>query len=252
MKELSEEWKEIVLTDKFELVNPEEDAIKHCLFRSISDVLRRGGIKTTHETLRRQVIDLVNEMTDEEFFELLQNYKVKRVHGEFKGGWNPFLIKTRKDFIRVLKKNGFIHEGDLITINLISKVTMIDFFILDEHTKSLQHHPYEKNDKIIVLLLSPDGFFSLVGIKGEKTHIYDKSDLPDELDRIIDKDEFTLNHIKLAYEKLAYEQGKPDTEITIESLIIEMEHRLHFKFSDKDYKRLSSLLSKWLLFILDQ
>jgi hypothetical protein len=104
----------------------------NCQFRSIETALADAGYRMSHEKLRRLIAQYINQMSNDEF---LASYKIigwKKNMENLKAIWNPYQVKSKREFINHVTKSGFHFQGDNITLSL-SKAIKIDFVIFDDN-----------------------------------------------------------------------------------------------------------------------
>lgn len=196
---LEEPWRKKLQSENFVVKNCLGDG--NCQFRSIETALTNAGCKTDHERLRRSLCKYINGLENAEFFDIIQNYRLEKQHGEFVGEWDPFSIRNKRDFTTQLKKPGFNFQGDNITLSLICKVLNVDIVILDS---SLNISDLTNNDKphpkIIFLYYDRSKqHYKTIGFQTKRKRIitmFKRTELPEEIDRILDKHNFYLYHIK--------------------------------------------------------
>jgi hypothetical protein len=224
-------WSKKLLSECFVIKNCLSDG--NCQFRSIETALTNAGHKTDHEKLRRSICKYINNIDNNEFFNIIQNYRLEKQHGEFEGNWDPFTIKNKRDFIKQLKQPGFNFQGDNITLSLISQSLNIDIIILNDdlHITDLSN-PEKLNQKLIILYFDKQNkHYKTIGIKLKKkvNTIFKRSDLPIEILRIIDKQNFFLHHIQTICLK-ELKCGK----INLNNIIKSLQNKLQIPLSDKD------------------
>jgi hypothetical protein len=196
---LSESWRKKLASENFVIKNCLGDG--NCQFRSIETALTNAGCKTNHERLRQSLCKYINGLENSEFFDIIQNYRLEKQHGEFIGEWDPFTIKNKRDFTSQLKKPGFNFQGDNITLSLICKVLNVDIVILDEDlnitdlTNGDKPHP-----KMILLFFDRSKqHYKTLGLQTKRKRvitIFKRAQLPEEIERFLDKHNFYLHHIK--------------------------------------------------------
>jgi hypothetical protein len=194
---------------KWEEFNYEKFFIKNCAsdgnsqFCSIENGLKGSNQSQSHKKLRNLIGEyIVSKLNDKSFKELLDNYKILRNNGDFIGNWNPFKIKTKKQFIKEIKKIGFNFQGDNITLSLLSKALKIDFIIFSENDNINEQSNIHEN--IICLYFSlPLNHYKILGIKDEKLihTIFNRSKLPNILEKLIRQDYFYKMQIEKYYSK---------------------------------------------------
>jgi hypothetical protein len=235
---LDEKWQRKLLSQSFMQKDCKGDG--NCQFRSIETALTDAGYKTTHSRLRRLIAKYINKIPDKEFHEIMQNYIIEKESGEFQGGWDPMEVKNKKQFIRVIKHTGFYFEGDNITLALLSKAINVDFLILDDdYNMTDLSNPDELNPKVIILYYVKSGHYKTIGIKnknGNVKTIFKREKLPKELDTIIDRYTFYVEHVKRAMTTM------PKT--TLNKILKEVQKQLQVDLSKEDKKLIMTILKQ--------
>jgi hypothetical protein len=235
---LDEKWQRKLLSKSF----MEKDCIGdgNCQFRSIETALTDAGYKTTHSNLRRLIARYINKISDKEFHVILQNYRIEKENGEFSGGWDPDQVRNKKDFIKTIKQTGFYFEGDNITLALLSKAINVDFIVLDDDYNITDlSNPDALSPKIIMLYYLRSGHYKTIGIKnkyGNVKTIFKREQLPKELDTILDKYNYLLEHVKRAYENLKLKK------VTLNGIMREIQMNLGVGLTKDDKKVIITIL----------
>ena len=202
---LSKEWRSKLLSDNFVTKNCLGDG--DCQFRSIETALTNAGCKTTPERLRQAVCKYINRLDNNHFFDIIQSYRLEKQNGEFVGDWDPFAIKSKRDFTKHLRTPGFGFMGDNITLSLICKAMKLDIVLLDDGLNVIDlSNNDEQHQRLIVLFYDRNKqHYKTIGIQTSKRSIktgpkvqtmFRRTDLPPEIDRLIDKHTFYIHHIK--------------------------------------------------------
>jgi OTU-like cysteine protease len=176
----------------------------NCQFRSIETALTHSGYKAskTHDKLRRLVAKCIRAMSNAEFVNIIESYRLEKNAGEFAGGWDPYLIRTKQDFIREIKKSGFHFQGDDITLSLLSRALDIDFVILmSDYVVNLHGNRDEKRARLIILFYDKEGkHYKTVGYResGKKRvqTVFERDNMPKDIVVILDKHSLFSNYIK--------------------------------------------------------
>lgn len=233
-------WQTKLMSDRYYIKDCIGDG--NCQFRSIANAM---NCKTSHINLRRVLAKSISKMAMVEFYRILDNYKIEKQNGEFLGKWNPSTLKTKKEFIEHITKTGFHFEGDNITLGLLSKSLGVDFVIFDNTYRITDlSNPDSMNDKIILLYFESfgnSGHYKTIGInrKGNKQcTVFKRSNLPSELELILDKDKFMTEHVRNAYHTL--------TRVTINSILAVIQTRLISKIWKEEKRRLIYQIIKLL------
>lgn len=236
---IDERWSKKLLSEYFVIKNCLSDG--NCQFRSIETALTNAGHKTDHEKLRRSICKYINNIDNNEFFNIIQSYRLEKQHGEFEGNWDPFVIKNKRDFIKQLKQPGFNFQGDNITLSLISQSLNIDIIILDDNLNITDlSNPEKLNQKLIILYFDKKNkHYKTIGIKlKKKVHsIFKRSDLPIEILRIIDKQNFFLHHIQtICLQELKCKK------LNLNTVIKSLENKLQIPLSNKDKETIFKII----------
>lgn len=236
---IDERWSKKLLSECFVIKNCLSDG--NCQFRSIETALTNAGHKTNHEKLRRSICKYINNIDNNEFFNIIQSYRLEKQHGEFEGNWDPFVIKNKRDFIKQLKQPGFNFQGDNITLSLISQSLNIDIVILDDNLNITDlSNPEKVNQKLIILYFDKKNkHYKTIGIKlKKKVHsIFKRSDLPIEILRIIDKQNFFLHHIQtICLQELKCKK------LNLNTIIKLLQNKLQIPLSNKDKETIFKII----------
>ena len=199
-EQLPKPWTDKLLSNNFVIKNCLGDG--NCQFRSIETALINAGYKTNHERLRNVIAKYIRGLDNSEFFAIIQNYRIEKKNGEFVGDWDPFKIKNKRQFIIEIKKTGFNFQGDNITLSLLSKAIGIDIIILTSNFEITNlSNPDNLQPKIMILyydkLGDSYGHYQTIGLKIKKKvqTIFKRPVIPKELDILLDKHTFILNHV---------------------------------------------------------
>jgi hypothetical protein len=228
-------WIQKLLSDKFVVKDCLADG--NCQFRSIETALTQAGYRTTHDKLRKVIGKYIRKMADDDFQLILENYRLEKESGDFKGNWDPNKTNTKREFINNILKSGFHFEGDNITLSLLSKAIKIDFIIFDDSYNITDlSNPSQLNDKIIILYyikFHNSGHYNTIGYKPKskiKT-IFKRNELPSEFDYMMDKNKLMIAHIHDIYKTY-------DKELTLNKVVIEIQKRMYTKLLPSDKKRI--------------
>lgn len=244
---MDDSWRAQLLSDSFVVKDCIGDG--NCQFRSIETALTNAGYKTNHEKLRKVVGKYIRGTPDHEFQEILESYKLEKTHGDFRGEWNPFLVKSRRAFIKNITTPGTHFEGDFITLSLLSKAIGIDFLIFDESNHNIidMSNPKNTKEKIIILHYEDhennSGHYNSIGYRtpsGRIISLFKRHSLPADVATILNKREFILEHIKQIYEGSG-------SRLTFNELVVELEQRMRKTFTQRDKQKIADILKKWIL-----
>ncbi|NBP01528.1 MAG: hypothetical protein EBU90_15585, partial [Proteobacteria bacterium] len=244
-KELDEHWKLKLLSSAFVVKDCIGDG--NCQFRSIETALTDSGYRMTHEKLRKMIAQYINKMSDAQFYEIVQNYRLEKQNGDFEGNWDPDQIRNKKDFITNIVKSGFHFQGDNITLSLLSKAINLDFVILDDNYNITDlSNPDELHDRVVVLYYQrgskTGGHYMTIGIRTPRGKVYtlfSRGSLPQALDHVLDKHTLMLSHVA----EIVKQTGE---NVTLNVVIRELERRLQTKLTASDRKQAFIILRNLL------
>lgn len=207
--ELDSCWEKLVGSKEdsnshFEVKNCEGDG--NCQFRSIQEAIKGSSLKFTHRKLRGLVADFIlRKLSDPDFKLLLDNYKIEKNNGDFIGEWNPFSVKTKRQFIKQVKKPGFHFEGDDTTLSLLSKALKADFVIFNQTVNNTNITELSHDHDIIIILLftnsgNHSGHYQTVGVKHNNLKkvqtLFNRKKLPDIVEKLLNQDYFYQTQIE--------------------------------------------------------
>jgi len=240
---LSNIWQTKLMSKKFCIKNCLAD--DNCKYRSIESALINAGYKTNPMKLRKMIGKYIYKLELTEFFTIIENYRVEKSIGEYIGEWDPFTIKNKRDFINEINKPSFHFCSDFTTLNLISKVTGIDFIILkDDYTINNISDTDNLNARIIILYNIKDkNEFQAIGLKirTKIQSVFKRQSLPKELNILTDKQSFLLQHIKLICENDIQCEN-----IQLNSILKTLENNLQIKLKNQDKKQSLGIIKSWL------
>jgi len=199
---MDESWQSKLGSSHFMIKNCLGDG--NCQFRSIETALTNAGYKTTHEKLRKKLVKYISSVDNKFFIDIIKTYQIEKESGEFVGNWDPMAIKSKRDFLKVLKTPGFDFQGDFITLELLSRAIGIDIIIftgIDRDIINLSD-PDHLQSKILILFYEKsgdNGHYQTIGLKsksGSVQTIFTRSKLQPEISRILDKHSFLSFHVK--------------------------------------------------------
>lgn len=162
-----------------------------CLFHCISEAINLNNIYRNN-LQNQDLLDIEklrelssNQITNDNFEYILQNYKIEYEEDEFQGSWIPNDIKTIIDLQNEIKKCGNNFWGDHIIIQLLSKSLGINFIILnsdiDDENVSYNKVETVDNKNYIFLVFVNKCHYKLLGkFDGKKINVVFKS-IPKEI-----------------------------------------------------------------------
>jgi hypothetical protein len=161
----------------------------NCLFNCINYAMNGFDNIFGIERFREGFSDSI---TEEDFININDIYKISKNCGEFKENWDPYEI-TYEEFKMKVKMGGDEYWGDFLILNLIKDYLNVNFVVLYSNDMTGEYYNYpiffEYNDELmtIILLYENDNHFKLVGNYKTDRMIYNfkKDSIPNEILRII-------------------------------------------------------------------
>lgn len=242
---LSETWQSKLGSTDFMVKNCLGDG--NCQFRSIETALTQGGYRATHEKLRRLLAKYILSIDNKVFIDIIKTYQIEKENGEFVGNWDPMTIKNKRDFIKIIKRPGFDFQGDFISLELISRAIGIDIIIFTNDLDIINlSDPDNLQDKIIILYYDKTGsHYKTIGLKKKEDKfqtIFKRSKLPEEINRILDKQSFLSFHIENICNNDPQNCGK--SKLHLNYILNKLEERLGVKISRNDKKNVMEIIMK--------
>lgn len=240
--EMNEIWKIKLNSEKFKICDGPGDG--NCQFRSIETALKNCGMKINHQKLRTLVGRYINNLSYIEFEKILQSYKLEKDKGEFIGQWNPYYVKTKREFSKQIQQPGFNFEGDNLTLSILSKVLKVDFLIFDNKYNIIEISNDQYNENMIMLYYEHNnkyGHYGTIGFRGKRGKIHtilNRNNLPEEILIILDKDKFMLKHIELIY--------KENSQVKLNDIIEKLITRVYNGNCTINRKHMIKLVNEWL------
>lgn len=242
---LDEKWNTKLLNNNFRITDSLPDG--NCQFRSIETALQTSGVKVNHIKLRKLIVKYINNLNNNDFERIIQNYRLEKDNGEFIGHWNPYFIKTKRDFNREIQKPGFNFQGDNVTLSLLCDILLIDFIILDDNYNIIEIS--NKFDNIIILHYTANqnsGHYQTIGLsskRGKVTTLFKRHSLPDDILILIDKNKFVLKHV----EHIIKNEEKTNTKLTLNMIIERYIKNAHDTRNSASHKRgIIKIINTWL------
>jgi hypothetical protein len=200
---VDDKWKKILMSDFYFVKDCAPDG--NCQFRSLEEAIKSDSqIKASHKKLRKMVAEHILTLSDIQFQDILNNYKVEKDSGEFYGDWDPNAIKTKRQLALEIKKPGFNFEGDNVTLSILSKVLNLDIFIFNQNTHTITKIENDNTQFIIINFIQSGntGHYRTIGFKLLKDiqTLFNRDNLPEDMLPLVDKQLFYSKHIKLIYE----------------------------------------------------
>ena len=208
--QLDAKWQEKLLSESFYQKDSIPDG--NCQFRSIETALSNAGYRANHAKIRKIIAKYIREMSNEDFSKIIQHYRLEKQMGEFQGEWDPFKVRTKRDFMKHVSTAGFHFEGDNMTLNLLSRASKIDFIIFDEdYNITNLSNPDLLNEKIVVLYYVNKSHYRTIGIKtkrGKMQTLFKRDALPSELVLVLDKERLFIGHTRKVIQSLKEQDKK--------------------------------------------
>ena len=159
----------IELGEKFMLLDcgSHGDCLFHCLAEALNlhNICRKDiSVLYDVETLRLKASE---EIIDDNFDFILQNYKIEKYENEFQGDWDPDTVTTKEQLRNELCKTGNNFWGDHIIIQLLSQSLKKNIIVLngDEDFEKLSLNRIESKGAKgnIIVYFENNCHFKLVG-----------------------------------------------------------------------------------------
>ena len=238
-------WENILLSNKFIKIDALGDG--NCQFNSIEIALSNcSKNKFTQQKIRNIIAKYIKEMSQVEFNEILNNYKIEKQNGEFRGNWDPFKIKNKQNFIKELKTSGFNFEGDNVTLALLSKAISIDFLIFtsDYNIISLINPDNLQNKLIILYYDTSLKHYSTIALKEKKIlTCFDTKNLPKEIKILLDRNLYYLEHLR----KICTVDNCK--QLTLNSILTKIESSIspNTKLSKYTKRSIINIIKNWII-----
>lgn len=247
-----EKWNTKLLTDNFVLLGTTAKNAERYL--TLEMALFNAGYRIREGGLKEKIRKYIKDLTEWEFLQLLDEYKGLKTSGKFTGRWNPFGIRNKNEFLREFRSPHFTLEDDPIMISLVSQITNLDFIIFHENY-TIQDLRGQNDRKFIILYKFTEKnkdkpgitkYMCCVGLnKNKKKTIYkfDNEDIPDEINILLNRDEFIFRHIS----NLIEEKLKKDECLKLDKIIMELEKRVCSNFSHSEIRGIVKIINTILL-----
>lgn len=194
-------WQSKLVSSKFMVKDCLPDG--NCQFHSIANALSGAGYKSDHAKLRKVLARYIHKLPLDEFMTILEMYRAEKAHGEFKGDWDPFQVKTKRAFVKHVKTQGFHFEGDNTTLALLSKAIGIDIILFTSEYNIIDlSNTTHLQPKLIILFYTPDtkgsGHYQTVGYQS-RIHVntmFRRDKLPQEVARALNPSILINTHLE--------------------------------------------------------
>lgn len=167
----------------------------NCFFRCISEALNTNTTEIIDFSDVREKISL--EITDDNFLDIMNIYRVEYMVGEFRHQWDINSIKTKEDLKKELIKPGHNYWADHIIIQLFKNAYNLNLILLNEKNEYVKTNKckihclgdnFDINKKTIVLYYIQNIHFNLIGYFSDNRMISIFDKLPEELIKIYELD----------------------------------------------------------------
>ena len=169
-----------------------------CLFHCISEALNEPYDLSSELFDTQHLRDIAAEQINEDNFTLiLENYKIEKENNEFQGYWDPFIIKTKEQLKKEIQTCGNNFWGDHILLQLIQKKLNINIILFKTNIYDILSEENEENIEIqfldenkditIMLYYISEMHYQLIGyFDGNLIQTkFNKQQIPDEIKKII-------------------------------------------------------------------
>ena len=181
-------------------------------------------------------------MTNNDFYKIIEYYRIKKQNSTFIGLWDPFKIRNKRDFIYAIKHNHINLSEDYFTLSLIAKTLNVDIIVLD-HQFNIINIGNTQSKIIILFYDNQNKTYKSVGLLTNKKYItlFDRITLPNEIDHFIDKHSLFLHHIKdICLNKMNC------SSLELNKIINEIQNRIQTPISKQDTTLLLKLITNVL------
>lgn len=244
-----EKWRKKLLSDDFILYGIDSKRYEKYLTLEMAIYNSGYSSKITDGSLKRIILKYIKDLTQWEFLQFLDQYKMEKTSNTFTGKWDPFGVKNKNDFIKEFRSPHFTLENDSIMMSLLSKILGIDFVILHQNYCIQDLSDKKLNDKIIFLYKFKDDdnniYFCCIGLKNNKkriTKIFNRERLPKIIQTILNKDEFIYQHILQTINDLERQQIK----LRLNDIINKLELTLCSNFSHIEIRGIIKIINSIL------
>lgn len=262
-----EKWNNKLLTDNFVLLGATGKGWDRYL--TLEMALFNAGYKLKQGCLKAKIRKYIKDLTEWEFLQLLDKYKLQRSSGNFTGKWNPFGVRNKNEFLREFKSPHFTLEDDPIMFSLISQIFNVDFLIF--HQNYSVQDLRNSNNKFIILYKFTETkliggvddtktFICCVGLKTNKKDLnkkklickfgckfsykFDSEHLPEEISVLLNRDEFIYKHIS----NLIESKLKGDnSSLHLDKIIDELEKTVCSKFTHSEIRGIVKIINTILV-----
>ena len=134
------------------------DCLFHCISEALNEPYNLSSELIDTQYLRNIAAEQINE---DNFPLILENYKIEKENNEFQGYWDPFTIEKKEQLQKEIKICGNNFWGDHILLQLIQKKLNINIIIfktdiydilLENDNVNLEIQFLEENKDITIML----------------------------------------------------------------------------------------------------
>ena len=139
------------------------DCLFHCMAGALMSI---NHDYYSSEDIRRFIAESI---TEEQFTNIISNYRCMKDVDDFDENWNPYDIKSLDDFKNELMKPGHNYWGDHLIIQLLMDTLQVNIFILtsNELTDTYDKYPllftYDSSKNTIIVVHENECHFKLLG-----------------------------------------------------------------------------------------
>ena len=170
------------------------DCLFHCISEALNDPFDPDKCIYDIQNIRKFKADEINE---ENFIPILENYKLEKETLDFNGDWDPYMINNIEELKEQICKTGDNFWGDHIILQLLQKSLKFNVIILnsgdnfdDKFTIKPMASDIYLHSNTIILYYIEGLHFQLVGyFNNHKMNVvFNKNKIPDEILRIYNID----------------------------------------------------------------
>ena len=253
-------WKTKLLSDNFILLGATGKGDEKYL--TLEMALYNAGYKLREGGLKAKIRKYIQDLTQWEFLQFLDKYKIQKSDGKFTGKWDPFGVRNKNEFLREFKSPHFTLEDDNIMMSLISQMFNVDFIIFHENYCIQDLRGLVLQNKFIILYKFTENnliegqktFICCVGLKKKKKRYnklldgykidykFDNEHLPTEISILLNREEFIFKHVlNLIDNKL-----KNKNALHLDEIIGELEKILCMNFSHSEIRGIIKIINSIL------
>tara|TARA_Y100000991_G_scaffold198018_1_gene168841 strand:- start:669 stop:1406 length:738 start_codon:yes stop_codon:yes gene_type:complete len=173
------------------------DCLFHCISEALNEPYNLSSELIDTQYLRNIAAEQINQ---DNFTLILENYKIEKENNEFQGYWDPFIIKTKEQLKKEIQTCGNNFWGDHILLQLIQKKLNINIILFKTNIYDILSEENEGNIEIqfldenkditIMLYYISEMHYQLIGYFDGNLILtkFNKKQIPDEIKKIINLD----------------------------------------------------------------